>query len=69
MSNQYNIHPDKNYERISHPGHIQTGRQILNLLELANPVVQAMLLLDVFETDKPATIQDDRYGLPANKKL
>ena len=58
------VNPDKNYARLSHPGHVQTGQQIRNLLELATPKLQAMLLLDIWETNEPATSPTDRYGLP-----
>lgn len=64
MKHKFKIMPSRNYARLSHPGHVQTGQQILNLLELANPTVQAMLLLDIVETDKPATKPDDKYGIP-----
>lgn len=59
-----NIEPTQNYQRLSHPGHVQTGQQILNLLELATPAIQVMLLLDIWKTDEPATNPGDRYGLP-----
>lgn len=57
------IDPCKNYERIS-TGWVHTGQQIINLLELASPMAQALILLDVWPTDKPAGKPDDRYGIP-----
>lgn len=57
-----NIDPSQNYKRISN-GHVFTGRQVLNLLEVAPPEIQAVVLLDIWETDSPATNPNDKYGL------
>lgn len=58
---QYNINPDKNYERIDN-GDIFTGKQIVNLLEIASPAMQAIILLGITPTDKPATNPKSKYG-------
>ncbi len=57
------INPNKNYERISN-GHVHTGQQIINLLELATPKMQAIILLDIWMTDKEANYPNDKYGIP-----
>ena len=62
MSN-YNINPNRNYKRLS-TGWVHTGKQIINLLELAKPELQAIVLLDIIETDEPAGKPDDKYGVP-----
>lgn len=67
MNNNFNIMPNRNYLRLSHPGHVQTGQQILNLLNLANPELQALILLDIRETNEPATAPNNKYGLPIKK--
>ena len=46
-----NIKPEKHYMRLSSRD-VFTGQQILNLLELAKPVMQAIILLDILETDE-----------------
>jgi len=68
MSRKFeNIRPDKNYERIG-TGDVFTGQQILNLLELAQPAMQAILLLSIWVTDKPATNPKSRYGPAGENK-
>lgn len=59
----FNINPKQNYERIS-SGHVHTGQQVINLLELASPTMQAIVLLGISATDKPANNPNDKYGLP-----
>lgn len=58
----HNINPNQNYRRLSN-GHIFTGKQILELLKLASPAVQALILLDIVPTDSPAPNPNDRYGV------
>lgn len=53
-----NIKPDKRYRRRS-DGHVFTGQQLLDFLTL----LQAALLLDIIETNDPATQPDSKYGL------
>ena len=57
-----NIKLEKRYKRIS-SGDVFTGEQLHNLLELANPVMQAIILLDVFETKEVATKPGEKYGV------
>lgn len=54
------IKPEKRYMRLSSLG-VFSGRQILNLLELAKPVMQAIILLDIQETDEPLS-RFGKYG-------
>ena len=63
----FNINPDQNYQRLSNED-VFTGKQILNLLELAKPAMQAIILLSIVKTDKPATRPDSRYGTPAEQE-
>ena len=44
-------------------GKVHTGLQVLNLLEVAKPVMQAIILMDIEETDAPADKPDSKYGL------
>jgi hypothetical protein len=60
----FNIDPKKNYERLSN-GDVFTGQQVLNLLGLSNPEMQAIILLDVVPTEKPATRPESKYGVAA----
>lgn len=57
-----NIKPEKNYKRISN-GDVFTGQQLLNLLEIASPDMQAIILLDVHETEEEATRPGEKYGV------
>ncbi len=57
-----NIKPDKNYKRISN-GDVFTGQQLRNLLQLARPEMQAMILLDVQETQEAASKPGEKYGV------
>lgn len=57
-----NIALDKNYERVS-TGRVFTGKQIHSLLEIATPAIQAIVLLDIQQTDKPATDPESKYGI------
>ena len=61
---KFNIDPKKNYERLSN-GDVFTGQQVLNLLELSGtkPMMQAIILLDVVATEKPATHPESKYGV------
>lgn len=52
----------KNY-MVHTTGVIHTGTQILNLLEVATPVMQAVILLDIEETEAPATKPESKYGV------
>ena len=56
-----NIKPEKHYMRYSGKD-VFTGRQILNLLEIAEPVMQAIILLDIVETDEPVN-RFGKYGM------
>lgn len=47
-----NIKPNNHYRRLSNDN-VFTGQQILNLLELAEPVMQAIILFDIKESDEP----------------
>lgn len=57
-----NIKPDKNYERLS-TGDVFTGRQLRALLGLASPVVQAIILLDIWETTDEPSKPGTKYGV------
>lgn len=57
-----NFKPDRNYKRISN-GDVFTGQQLRNLLEIANPVMQAVILLDVQETEEMASKPGEKYGV------
>lgn len=46
-----NISESKNYKRISN-GDVLTGNQVLYLLEIAKPIMQAMILLDIWPTEE-----------------
>lgn len=52
-----NIQPNNHYRRLSNAD-VFTGQQILNLLEVAESVMQAIILLDIQETDEPI----NRFG-------
>jgi hypothetical protein len=39
-----------------------TGQQADNLIELANPTMQAIILLSMVETDEPASAPKEKYG-------
>jgi hypothetical protein len=59
-----NIHTDKNYKNMR-DGRVFTGQQTLNLLEVAEeniPVLVAIILLEIQETDEPATQPQSKYG-------
>ena len=58
--NKFN--PNKNYERLSN-GHVFTGKQLNKMCSIANPSMQAVILLDTKETDKPATKPNSDYGI------
>lgn len=55
-----NIKPNNHYRRLSNSD-VFTGQQVLNLLELAEPVMQAIILLDIRETDEPIN-RSGKYG-------
>lgn len=59
---KFNIERTKNYQRIS-TNDVFTGQQVLNLLEISSPILQAILLLGIQETDQPATDPHSRYGV------
>lgn len=59
----FNIDPQQNYKRLD-TGWIHTGQQIINLLELATPDIQAIILLGIQPTDEAAGKPNDRYGIP-----
>jgi len=58
----FNIDPKQNYERLSN-GDVFTGWQVLNLLELSKPEMQAIILLDVVQTERPASHPESKYGV------
>ena len=60
--NNFNIDPQKNYERLAN-GDVFTGQQILNLLDISEPEMQAVIMLDIFETEKPASRPELKYGV------
>lgn len=62
MNDFPNIDPKKNYRRLQ-TDQVFTGRQILNLLKIANKAMQAIILLGLAETDEPATNPSSDYGL------
>lgn len=63
-NNQFrSVRWNKNYRRLSDPSRVFTGQQIANLLLLAKPAMQAIILLDIQETDDPPTHAADRYGV------
>lgn len=57
-----NIKLDKNYRNIL-DDKIFTGQQILNLLSLSSPPMQAIILLSIKETYEPADKPKLRYGV------
>lgn len=57
---------NKNYRRLSDPSRVFTGQQIATLLLLVKPAMQAIILLDIQETDDPPTNAWDRYGVADN---
>jgi hypothetical protein len=59
--NKFNINPSNNYERIDNSD-VFTGQQLLNLLEIASPDMQAVILLGCMPTDKPPTHPGTKYG-------
>lgn len=60
--NMCDIKLDRNYKNIL-DGKIFTGQQILNLLVLSSPPMQAIILLSIQETDEPADKPKLRYGV------
>lgn len=66
MTDDYNIDPNANYKRLSN-GHVFSGQQVLNLLKLANPTMQAVILLDIQKTTEPVSYPDSRYGITTGK--
>ena len=54
------FNPEWNYKRLD-SGDVFTGKQANNLMELAGPAYQAMLLLCLERTDEPAMF-DSKYG-------
>lgn len=58
---EYSIDLNVNYRR-SGTGAVFTGKQFAELLAVATPVVQGMMLLSMTKTDEPATEPDSRYG-------
>ena len=63
MSDKFsNIKSEKRYKRIS-SGDVFTGQQSLNLLKLAHPIMQAVILLDIFETKEIATNPNEKFGI------
>lgn len=64
MNKYPNIHPEQNYKNLRDQ-RVFTGRQILNLLEIAdarNPVLSAILLLEIEPTKEAATQPHSKYG-------
>lgn len=59
------IKPNNRYRRLSNSD-VLTGQQILNLLELATPAMQAFILLSIQETDEPITRLGMYGGIPLN---
>lgn len=57
-----NIKLDKNYKRPS-TGDVFTGQQLHNLLKLASPTLQAVILLSVEKTTEAATKPGEKYGV------
>lgn len=64
MSDKFsNIKLEKRYKRLSN-GDVFTGQQVLNLLELApTPPMQAIILLDIQETEEVASKPGEKYGV------
>jgi hypothetical protein len=62
------INPNKNYKIVS-TGHVHTGQQILNLLELAPAWFHADIRSNIHETDKSPDSPNDPYGLPERIKF
>lgn len=52
---QFDIKSGRNYGRISN-GDVLSGRQVLDLLEIANPFQQSIILLDIYETTEEVTV-------------
>ena len=57
--------PFKNYKRLDN-GDIFTGKQLNSIMSLANPTVQAMILLSCIETDKQPIDSNSKYGVAQN---
>jgi hypothetical protein len=62
MDKKYKVNESKNWKRMSN-GDVFTGKQINNLLELSNPIMQAMILMDIMETDEIPEDSKSKYGL------
>lgn len=63
--NQWKVNEKKNWKRPS-TGEVFTGKQINNLLALANPTMRAIILLEITETTDAPTDATSRFG-PAEK--
>lgn len=63
--NQWKVNEKKNWKRLS-TGEVFTGKQINNLLALANPTMRAIILLEITETTDAPTDATSRFG-PAEK--
>lgn len=55
IAQQFGIRSNQNYKRISN-GDVLSGCQVLDLLEIANPTQQAMVLMDISETADAVTV-------------
>lgn len=55
MKEQHLVNPGKNYRRLSN-GDVLSGKQVNELLALAKPATQAIILFDITETDEPVNI-------------
>lgn len=62
---QWKVSEKKNWKRLS-TSEVFTGKQINNLLALANPNMKAMILLGITETTDAPTDATSRFG-PAEK--
>ena len=60
MSDKWHVDTSANWVRFSN-GEVLTGEQVNNLLDLANPTMQAIILLDITETDEPETWPGKKY--------
>lgn len=56
----HSVNEQQNY---SHNGRVLTGKQVNSLLGLANPTMQAIILLSIQPTDQPATDPNSKYGV------
>lgn len=48
----FDVRPELHYKRLSN-GEVLSGEQVILLLQMANPAMQAIILLDIHRTTEP----------------